>query len=223
MEYSRSMPKKRPYEQYCPIAQTLDVVGDRWSLLIVRELFLGSARYGQLAEALKPISTDVLAKRLRELEGAEVIDRTDGGSYILTERGRGLAPVLQALGRWGRPRLSLPTAPSERSVATALQMLVIASIGTNLGAVRTIEIHAGDVVHTITSGTHGLLAQRGALTDVDAVVVTDGATLWAVALGEATLAEAIASSALHVEGDAAAVEQLFVGGVTSSHLAAQQE
>ncbi|MDH3754164.1 MAG: winged helix-turn-helix transcriptional regulator [Acidimicrobiia bacterium] len=216
------MPKKRPYEQYCPIAQTLDVVGDRWSLLIARELFLGPARYGELAQALKPISTDVLAKRLRELESTAIIDRADDGSYVLTEDGRGLAPVLQALGRWGRRRLGLPTAPAERDAATALQMLVIASIGTDLGAARTIEVHAGDLVCTITSGTHGLTAQRRARVEADVVVATDGATLWAVGLGQLTLAKAVASGAMRVEGDAAAVEHLFAGGVASSRLAAQQ-
>ncbi len=118
--------------------------------------------------------------------------------------------------------MGLPTAPSERNAAKALQMLVIASIGTDLGAARTIEVHAGDLVCTITSGTHGLMARRGALAEADVVVATDAATLWAVGLGQVTSAEAVASGAMRVEGDAAAVEHLFVGGVASSRLAAQQ-
>ena len=220
------MPKKRPYEQFCPIAQTLDVVGDRWSLLIVRELFLGPARYGELVQALKPISTDVLAKRLRELEASTIIDRTDDGSYVLTDDGFGLAPVLQALGRWGRPRLGVPTAPGERDAATALQMLVIASIGSDLGATRTIEVQADGSVCTLTSGPQGLTARRGASPDADAdadvVVTTDGATLWAVGLAHMTAADAVAAGVMHVEGDVATLERLFTGGVASTHLAAEQ-
>ena len=73
------MPKKRPYDQFCPIARALDRVGDRWSMLIVRELFLGPTRYGELLDALEKISTDVLATRLRELESIDVVERRADG------------------------------------------------------------------------------------------------------------------------------------------------
>ena len=90
MVYVDDMPKKRPYDQYCPIACALDVVGDRWSMLIVRELFLGPTRYGELLDALETISTDVLAKPLRELESNDVLRRQNDGSYELTAEGRNL-------------------------------------------------------------------------------------------------------------------------------------
>jgi DNA-binding HxlR family transcriptional regulator len=210
------MPKKRPYGQYCPIAQTLDVVGDRWSILIVRELFLGPTRYGELAEALKPISTDVLAKRLRELESTGIIDRSHDGSYVLTAHGTDLAPVLMALGRWGRSLLGSPTAPEEPTAARALQMLVISSFGTDFGVERTAEIHTEGPTYSLTSGAHGLTARRGPAVQPDAVISTDGPTLWVVGLGELTWADAVASGAIRVDGDHAAAEQMFAGSVTSS-------
>ena len=125
MVYSDDMPKKRPYDQYCPIACALDVVGDRWSMLIARELFLGPTRYGELLSALETISTDVLAKRLRELESSDVVARQDDGSYELTATGRRLAPVLRALGGWGSAFVGPDTGSGKPSAARALQMLVL--------------------------------------------------------------------------------------------------
>jgi DNA-binding HxlR family transcriptional regulator len=98
----------RHYGQYCAIAKALDVLGDRWALLIVRELVFGTARYSDLHAALPGIATDVLATRLRELETAGVISRArvDAKQYELTARGRALRPVLEALAVWGLGELT---------------------------------------------------------------------------------------------------------------------
>ncbi|CAJ1580793.1 winged helix-turn-helix transcriptional regulator [[Mycobacterium] wendilense] len=99
----------RSYGQYCALAKSLDVVGDRWSLLIVRELLAGPQRYGDLLTALAPIATDMLASRLRDLESDDVLTRRElarpatGRVYELTERGRALEDVISAYIRWGRP------------------------------------------------------------------------------------------------------------------------
>jgi DNA-binding HxlR family transcriptional regulator len=92
----------------CPIACTLDVVGDRWSLLLVRDLlFRGPRRYGDLLAAPEGIPTNVLAERLKRLEGAGIVearaysDRPPRFEYALTERGRALGPVLEAISGWG--------------------------------------------------------------------------------------------------------------------------
>jgi len=103
----------RSYGQYCAIAKALDVVGDRWTLLIVRELLLsGPRRYTDLRAALPGIATNLLAARLRELEDAGVV-RADAAPppvartlYALTERGTALEPVLRELGGWGVPMMS---------------------------------------------------------------------------------------------------------------------
>jgi DNA-binding HxlR family transcriptional regulator len=100
----------RSYGEYCAAAKALDVVGDRWTLLIVRELLLrGDCRYTDLRNGLPGIATNLLAERLRELERAGIIAREEAPPPIattvfrLTERGAALEPVLQELGRWGIP------------------------------------------------------------------------------------------------------------------------
>ena len=97
-------PVARRYEQFCAIAKALDALGDRWALLIVRDLLLfGTQRYTDLFDRLPGISTDMLATRLRELEEAGVVKRSPaaGRAYELTERGRELEPVLESLAVWG--------------------------------------------------------------------------------------------------------------------------
>src|SRR5918995_3325809 len=98
---------KRRYDQYCALARTLDVVGERWTLLLVRELLLGPRRYKDLLAGLPGIGTNLLAERLRHLEEFGLVRRRSlpppAGSrvYELTELGRGLESVVMELGRWG--------------------------------------------------------------------------------------------------------------------------
>lgn len=208
------MPKKRPYDQSCPIAKSLDVVGDRWSMLIIRELFLGPTRYGELLDALESISTDVLAKRLRELESAQLIQSNDDGRYELTPHGRSLAPVLQSLGRWGRPFLAPPPVDDQLTATRALQMLVIPASGTDLGSEQTTELHVGELVFAVTSGSDGLIVRRGPATDPDAVVTTDGLTLWSIGFDRLGWDNAVASGALQIKGDADAAKQLVAASLS---------
>jgi len=102
------------YGQYCPVAHALDHVGDRWELLIVRELMLGQRRYTDLAEALPGIGSNILTSRLRDLESADIVRKTKLPPpwavtvYELTEHGRALDPVLRALAQWGALTLGAP-------------------------------------------------------------------------------------------------------------------
>jgi DNA-binding HxlR family transcriptional regulator len=106
----------KAYHQYCPVAHALDQIGDRWELLIVRELMLGQRRYTDLAEALPGIGSNILATRLRDLEAAGVVRKTKLPPpwavtvYELTERGRELDTVLRALATWGAGTLGAPEA-----------------------------------------------------------------------------------------------------------------
>ena len=99
--------EKRSYQQYCGTARALDIVGERWTLLIVRDLLLGPRRYSELLHGLPGITTNLLAKRLKEMEAAGLIERirattSDAGhSYRLTTLGLGLEPAVQALAQWG--------------------------------------------------------------------------------------------------------------------------
>src|SRR3981081_2641918 len=101
------MTGKRTYGDGCGVARGLDLGGERWALLVVRELLLGPKRFTDLRTGLPHLSPDVLSQRLRELESADVIRRATlpppAGSrvYELTERGHELEPVVLALGRWG--------------------------------------------------------------------------------------------------------------------------
>src|SRR6185295_15415048 len=89
--------------QYCSFARGLDVIGDRWVLLIVRELLDGPRRYNELLDGLPGIATNLLAQRLRALVDSGVLERRDGNTYALTEWGEGLRAVIHALGKWARP------------------------------------------------------------------------------------------------------------------------
>lgn len=102
----------RSYGQHCAVAKSLDVVGDRWTLLIVRELLDRPQRYGDLLSGLAPIATDMLAGRLRDLERHGLVSKRElpkpasGSVYELTDHGRALEDVIDALARWGRPLLA---------------------------------------------------------------------------------------------------------------------
>src|SRR6478736_3892101 len=103
--------RRRSYDQFCAGARALDAVGDRWTLLIVRELLAGPRRYTDLHTDLPGVSTDVLASRLRDMERDGLATRRrlppPGAAYVyeLTARGSALLPVLQALGAWGQAEL----------------------------------------------------------------------------------------------------------------------
>ena len=105
---------KRRYNQYCAVARALDIVGERWTLLIVRELLSGPKRFKDLLVGLPGIGTNLLTARLKDLEGYGVVRRTilppPAGSkvYELTELGRSLEPVIAALGQWGLEFLDNP-------------------------------------------------------------------------------------------------------------------
>jgi DNA-binding HxlR family transcriptional regulator len=123
------MKNKRSYRQYCGIAKALDVVGERWTLLIARNLLVGGLRYKELLETLPGITTNLLAQRLKELSAAGLlVQRTlpapgHGVVYELTERGRELEPVLLALGRFGAPYLDTPKRGDRTHVRWALVSL----------------------------------------------------------------------------------------------------
>ncbi|HSQ04131.1 MAG TPA: helix-turn-helix domain-containing protein [Burkholderiales bacterium] len=95
----------------CPVANTLDIVGDKWSLLIIRDMRYGKRTYGELADSPEGIPTNILADRLRRLEEAGIVlrsayqDRPPRYAYTLTDKGRDLGELLQALVRWGKKHI----------------------------------------------------------------------------------------------------------------------
>src|SRR5919109_2101207 len=141
----------RSYEQYCAVARALDVIGDRWSLLIVRELILrGSCRYTDLRYGLPGIATNLLADRLRDLEEAGIVAKVDARPpvattlYELTPRGRELGPVVDAIGRWGWGLMG-PAHDGERFRSHWLAFLIGRLIDNSPDAPPiTIQLHTGD-------------------------------------------------------------------------------
>ena len=105
------MAKTRPYGQACPIARTLDIVGDRWTLVIIRDLFLGRSRFSDLVRSSPGLPPRLLSQRLKRLEEQGLIERAVycqhplRAGYRLTPRGRSLFPVLKAIAEWGLEHL----------------------------------------------------------------------------------------------------------------------
>jgi DNA-binding HxlR family transcriptional regulator len=101
------MARTQPYAQACPIARTLDIIGDRWTLLIIRDLFLGRTRFNEFRQSTPRISPKLLSERLKRLEEEDLVERDllagypPRAEYRLTAKGRSLFPVLFAMGSWG--------------------------------------------------------------------------------------------------------------------------
>ncbi len=148
------MPTTRSYHDLCPIARALDVVGERWALLVVRELLLGPQRFSDLRGALPGVSSNLLTDRLRELETRGVVRRRvlppPAGSsiYELTDRGRQLEAVLDALGEWG----AAEPPPADGSLsATAVLLFLRGSLRANPAAPSgTFRLQLEDRVWTLT-------------------------------------------------------------------------
>jgi DNA-binding HxlR family transcriptional regulator len=162
----------KSYGQYCAIARGLDVVGDRWTLLIVRELLInGPRRYGDLQEGLVGIATNLLADRLRHLEQRGVVDRDGRGTYKLTKWGQGLAEPVYALARWAGPLMAEPAGDDQ--FRSAWLVPVVAGIFGGVDPSRpdtTIEIHTGDSPMTIVSTRGRVQVQPGPADCPDLVI-----------------------------------------------------
>jgi DNA-binding HxlR family transcriptional regulator len=110
---TRSSPSESEFERsHCPIANVLDLFGDKWSLLIIRDLFLGKTRYVDFAQSMESIPSNILANRLKRLEMAGVVEKTAychkplRHQYELTPKGRDLLPVLEAMEQWARKHVA---------------------------------------------------------------------------------------------------------------------
>jgi DNA-binding HxlR family transcriptional regulator len=161
----------KSYGQYCAIARGLDIVGDRWTLLIVRELLTGPRRYSDLQEGLAGIATNLLTDRLRHLEQHGVVERDSRGMYKLTKWGQGLLEPIYALARWGGPLMAEPAGDDQ--FRSAWLVPVVAGIFGGVDPSRpevTIEIHTGDSPMTIVSSRGRVEVQPGPADCPDLVI-----------------------------------------------------
>jgi DNA-binding HxlR family transcriptional regulator len=182
------VPPGRTYGDACAAARALDVVGERWALLIVRELLFGPKRFTDLQAGMPAARPSVLSQRLRELAGAEVIRRRNLGPptrvwvYELTEWGRDLEPILTHLGRWGR-RLPLPHPDADLgpdALMLALKSHFDAGKAGDLDATYLIAL--GDDHFAVRVGAGRLEISRSEPHDPVLAVHTDAAAWRAVVL-----------------------------------------
>ena len=209
------------YGQACAIARALDVVGERWSLLVVRELTLGPRRYRDLATGLPGIPSNLLAARLKDLQAAGVITRrtlpapTDVTVYELTDAGRALQPALKELLDWG---LRYGPEPSEDDVGQPSWALL-----TGLGRPsalpdgQTCELRVEPEFFYLSSDAGKLTVRRGPAPDGDVVVSMSDDTLYSLVTGQTTVADAVRRST--IDGDTAiahrALEPLAAAALTN--------
>jgi DNA-binding HxlR family transcriptional regulator len=206
----------RSYGQYCALAKSLDVVGDRWTLLVVRELMLrGPSRYTDLREGLPGIATNLLADRLRVLERAGLLAREDAPPPIattlfsLTSRGAELRPVLDALVNWGVPYIAEGPAPGEelRShwLAWPAEQFLRDDEPDSPPATIEVRSDSGSVVIEVGGGELRARPGRAALADV--VIEGDPHSAFRVLSGQLPLHVARAMG-VHVHGDTRAIARV---------------
>lgn len=208
----------RSYRQHCVLAQALNLVGDRWALLIVRELLAGAKRFSDLRDALDGVSPNVLAQRLADLQGSGILDRrmlpspASAPAYALTRRGRGLRKTLESLVRWGQDE-QLDPGPGPTSVASVV-LLLEASF--HAGAARQAPL-----VLRLTLGEEhlGVEVRDGCLNL--SRISSDGPASGAAALfgpparvadlilGRRTLDDVLAAGEVRLEGGQAEVERFL--------------
>jgi DNA-binding HxlR family transcriptional regulator len=205
---------RRTYGDPCGVARALDAIGERWALLVVRELLLGPKRFSALHRGLGGVSQNVLAQRLRELEAAGVVRRRRLGppagawAYELTERGSELEPVLMALGRWGRSEPM--TATAELSVDALVLALKTTFDPVAAGELEaSLDLHVDDDRLEVAVAAGRLSVTRANAEDADATLRTDVPTLRELAFRKRRLDDAAAAGAVAVEGDRAAAQRLL--------------
>ena len=199
----------RGYAQYCPIAKASEILGDRWTLLIVREMLGGASGFNELQRGLPGISRSVLTERMRALERAEVVERRIGPKgrtleYRLTIAGRDLEPVVQAIGEWGVTWSFTDPRPDELDPDLLIVWIARHVDRERLPADRTVikfefRNPAKRYWMVLEPSDVSVCLQHPGF-DVDLEVIVDTATLYRVYLGRAELGDAMRARKLTVKG-----------------------
>ncbi|MFF1692669.1 winged helix-turn-helix transcriptional regulator [Streptomyces sp. NPDC058257] len=197
---------RRSYDQYCAAARALDTVGDRWTLLIVRELLVGPRRYTDLHADLPGVSTDVLASRLKDMEREALATRRrlppPSAAYVyeLTERGRELLPVLQALAAWGAPALQ-ERAPTDAVRAHWFALPLLRGLA-GLGAEGVVEVRLDEgEFHVRLGGAVESYGDGPAPVEPDARMVMDAETCVALGGGVLTVGDGVRAGRIDLTGE----------------------
>ena len=193
---------KRAYGQFCGIVRAVELVGERWALLIIRDLLVKPKRYSDLRNGLPRIPTNVLATRLKELEkvgivGRRLLPRPAGVVYELTEYGQELEEIVLRLGRWGAKSL---TEPGRGEIVTVDSLIMMLRSTFRAGRDATYELRLEDIVIHASIRDGKLEVAEGPLVDADLVIET-GPEIKELMAGEVTPAEAIESGSVRLTGN----------------------
>jgi DNA-binding HxlR family transcriptional regulator len=199
------------YGQYCPISRALDVLGERWTLLIVRDMIVGATRFNDLARGLPGLSRSLLTKRLRELERAGLVERLDH-QYLLTDAGRDLEPIVFGLGSWGAKWTFGEPEPDELDAQLLVWWMHTGLDTSQLPERRTVlHVHFTDDQQrfwiVIEAGTPSVcLTDPGY--DVDVVIRSDLSSMYEIWLGRLPIKLAQRQGRLHFEGQSALTRRM---------------
>lgn len=214
---------RRSYDQYCGLAHALDVVGERWTLLIVRELMTGPKRYSDLAAALDGIGTSLLAARLKQLESDGLVARdrlvppAASVVYQLTPAGDSLGDAIIPLALWGA-RNVVPESPGEDRIKAEWMLLAFTKLVDRqalVGLDAVYDIHVGETsAQLIVSEGDATIRPAGTHRPADAKVTINSETLMAIVAGRITLDEALGSGAIAIDGDLDKALRLAAAGAS---------
>jgi DNA-binding HxlR family transcriptional regulator len=202
------------YAQFCPVAHALELVGERWALLVVRELLNGPKRYTDLAAALPGIGTNILAGRLRDLETGGIVQKrrlpppAAAQVYELTPYGEELREPLYALARWGARSLGPPDPNDSFAPGWLLNAVRATCKGWDGDPAATFELRAGEEVATVRFENGEPVVEAGSA-GATTVIETDPATLFCVASHDQSIKEAIGAGVVRVTGKRSEAERFL--------------
>lgn len=206
------MATRRSYHQFCGLAAALDVIGERWTMLIVRDLSLGPRRYGELLEGLPGIGEGLLAQRLRHLENEDLVRRTfsqDVGAvvYELTDGGEELWEALVPLAGWGLTRVGPIHMDDVRAdwLAVAIQARFDGS--RSVGLHERYEMRVDDEPYAITADDGKVTVERGEAPDAVVRITLDHDTIMQIGIGTLTIDQAREAGLTKLEGEPDALER----------------
>ena len=212
-----AMSKNRRYDQYCPVCHALDLVGERWSLVIVRELLKGPKRYTDLIDGMPGIGTNILAARLRDLEAGGIVQKRKlpppaaSTVYELTEYGRELEEPLYALARWGARSLPPPAKGEDFYPDWGLNAFAaLLDPHAARGLTATYVVRVADDVYTVHLEDSKVHVEHGAADEADLDFATDRDTFFGLASGELDPRVALTADAVTIEtGKPTDLERFF--------------
>jgi DNA-binding HxlR family transcriptional regulator len=206
---------RRRYHHYCPVARALDVVGERWTLLIVRELLLGPRRFTDMAEGLPGIGSSVLTTRLTALEQSGLVAKRTlpppaaSVVYELTDEGRGLGPVLAALADWGTNLLGQPRNDDQVRGRWLVQGLAVTARPGPAIPDATYELRVDDEAFHVRSHDGHLRPAHGPASNPIATITLTADTLAAIASGLLEVGSPRADGLIAIDGDTAGAQRLL--------------